>query len=107
VAAPQNDYADKFARLAQLDKAQRTKNAEIKARAKELETREASIKEKLELAEMIEKDPLSVLKKRGVDIHKLYSDSLTQIELEDDPVRKELAELRAWRDNFEKTKVDE
>jgi len=100
-AVKQDDFTDRFARLAALDRAQRQRDAEIKSRMKELETREMSVKEKLELADMLDKDPLSVLKKKGVDIHELYLKGMGEADIEADPIRKELAELKAWKEQFE------
>lgn len=105
--APKDNFTDKFARLAQLDKAQRARDAEIKAKMKDLESREMTMKEKIELADLIEKDPLAVLKRKNIDLHKLYSDGLNAQEIEDDPVRKELAELKAWKEDFENKQTKE
>ena len=103
---PKDDYVDRFTRLAQLDKAQRIKDSDIKNKMKDLQSRELSMKDKIDMAELFDKDPLAVLKKRGIDINKLYSDSINNLEIEDDPIRKELAEIKLWKQSEEKFKED-
>lgn len=95
------DPNDRFARLAQLDKQQRVKDAEIKSKMKELAEREMKVKDQLELAALVEKDPLAYFKKRGIDVNKFYSDALNNMEVENDPTRKELQELKEWKQSVE------
>lgn len=102
-----DDFTDKFARLAQLDKAQRTRDAEIKARQKELADRESKIKEDLELARLFRENPLEAVKKSGLNLNELYSKSLDEIDTESDPVLKKLTELEKWKEAQEKSKTEE
>ena len=103
--APEANYSDKFARLAQLDKAQRLRDADLKTKMRELQEKELSVKDRLELAELFEKDPIAAIRKKGLNLHELYSKGINDLEIDDDPVRKELAELKAWKQSLEEKEV--